>query len=119
MYANHKNRTKKLKEYAALIASLFAFFIIPYFLRWIDPATAAFDPGILHTIFVVLLSFSIYQFIAWSVLKTLWQAVGDYMKSGLWEHDFKDLDKRTKVLIALFLYFTIFIILVLLTIAVL
>jgi len=116
---DHQNFHKKLKEYIALAMVFVVFFTIPYILRWIDPSAAVFDPGILHTIFVVLVAYSVYQFVAWSVLKTIWSAVGDYMKSGLWAHDFKDLDTRTKVFIGLGLYFAIFIILVLLTIAVL
>lgn len=110
---------KTLKEYAALIAVVILFFIAPYILRMIDPTTASFDPGILHTIFAVLVMYAIYQAITWSITKTLWPAIGDYMKIGFFNNDFKSLKPLQKVLISLGLYFAILLSFILITIAIL
>ncbi len=110
---------KTIKEHTALIVAVALFFIAPRVLRWIDPTSAAYDPGILHTIFVVFIAFSAYQWATWSITKTLWPDIGQYFKSGIFGNDFKSLPAKYKVPIALALYFTILASLVLLTVAVL
>ncbi|MDX3917464.1 MULTISPECIES: hypothetical protein [Olivibacter] len=109
---------KSIKEYSALIVALILFFAAPYVLRLIDPTTAAFDPGILHTIFIVVVAYAIYQAITWSITKNLWSEIGLFIKQDF-NTAFRALDNKTKVLISLGLYFIILLMLVLLTIAVL
>lgn len=109
---------KSIKEYSALIVALILFFVSPYVLRWIDPTTAAFDPGILHTIFIVVVAYAIYQAITWSITKNLWSEIGKFIRNDF-NTAFRNLDDRSKVLISLGVYFIILLMFVLLTIAIL
>lgn len=109
---------KTLKEYSALVVTIALFFVIPYVLRWIDPTTASFDPGVLHTVFAALVMYAIYQAVTWSITKTLWPGIGRYMK-GSFGDDFDNLKPQPKILISMGLYFIILLSFILITIAIL
>lgn len=106
-------RIKKwLKENSMIVVLLGLFFIVPYFLRQVDETAAAFDAGILHSIILTCVVFSIFQACTWSIVKTIWPDIGWYFKYWF-SHRFKHEDRGKQLKIALFIYFFILLSLVL------
>ena len=102
-----KNRIiKALKENSMIVLLLVLFFLIPIGLRIIDSTSAAFDPGILHSVILSCLIFAIFQACTWSILRVIWPDLGKYFVNDF-SIDFSNLNKRTKILVALGVYFFI------------
>lgn len=108
---------KWMKENSMIVVLLGLFFIVPYFLRTVDETAAAFDAGILHSIILVCVVFSIFQACTWSIVKTIWPDIGHYFKYWF-GGEYKILDQREKMRVALFVYFIILMSLVLIFIGV-
>lgn len=109
---------KALKENIMIVFLLALFFIIPFALRLIDSTSAAFDPGILHSVVLSSLIYAIFQTCTWSILKVIWPDLGKYFINEF-SSDYANLNKRTKVLISLGVYFFILLQLVLIVCAIL
>lgn len=110
---------KWLKENSMIVVLLGLFFTVPLALRFIDDTSAAFDPGILHSIVLVCVIYAIFQACTWSIVKTIWPDIGDYFKR-FFSLDFKgEITSRDKIIISLSVYFVILISLIILTCAVL
>lgn len=114
-----KEQVKKwIKENSMIVLLLGLFFLVPYALRLVDETAAAFDAGILHSIVLVCVAFSIFQLCTWSIIKVIWKDIGKYFMSDF-PLDFALLDGRTKLLVALGVYFFILLQFILLTCAIL
>lgn len=109
---------KHLKENSMIVFLLALFFLIPFVLRFIDNTSAAFDPGILHSVVLACLIFAIFQACTWSILKVIWPDLGKHLIHEF-SSDYSNLNKRTKILISLGVYFFILLQLVLIVCAIL
>lgn len=109
---------KTIKENSMIAFLLALFFLIPFALRFIDNTSAAFDPGILHSVVLSCLIFAIFQACTWSILKVIWPDLGKYFVNEF-SMDYSNLNKRTKILISLGVYFTILLQLILIVCAIL
>lgn len=101
---NRLGVVKFIKEHIAIIGVVVAFLLYPYVARLYDPTAAAFDPGYLHSVFAALVAFAVFQWVTWSVIKNIWPAIGQYLKSGIFNNDFKDMAPDTKVRVTLCVY---------------
>lgn len=109
---------KTIKENSMIVFLLFLFFLIPFALRIIDSTSAAFDPGVLHSVVLTCLIFAVFQACTWSILKVIWPDLGRYFVNEF-SLDYSNLNKRTKLLISLGVYFFILLQLVLIVCAIL
>lgn len=109
---------KTVKENSMIVFLLAIFFICPFLLRLIDNTSAAFDPGILHSVVLACLIFAIFQACTWSILKVIWPDLGRYFVNEF-SLDYSNLNKKTKVLVSLGVYFFILLQLILIVCAVL
>lgn len=109
---------KTLKENSMIVFLLVLFFLIPFALRFVDNTSAAFDPGILHSVVLSCLIYAIFQACTWSILKVIWPDLGKYFINDF-SMDYGNLNKRTKILISLGVYFFILLQLVLIVCAIL
>lgn len=108
---------KWLKENSMIVVLLGLFFLVPYLLRMVDETAAAFDAGILHSIILVCVVYAIFQACTWSVVKTIWPDIGRYFR--YWFADeYRKMDKKNRMYIALGIYFAILTSMVLLFIGV-
>lgn len=98
---------KKVKEYSALIIVVVMFFASREIIRWIDPTAGVYDAGVLQVINVTLIQQAFYQLVTWSIVVTLWPAIGNYFKKEF-NLDFQKLTPWKKICTSLFVYFAIF-----------
>lgn len=105
---------KPIKEATALTTGILLFFAANVILRWLDPTAATYDAGVLQIINFSVLSFAVYQAITWSVVKNIWPAIGLYFKE-LFNKDFLNLTPWQRICVSLFIYFSVFAFLVVLS----
>lgn len=105
---------KPVKEATALITGILLFFAANVILRWLDPTAATYDAGVLQIINFSVLSFAVYQAITWSIVKNIWPAIGLYFKE-LFNKDFLILTPWQRICVSLFIYFSVFAFLVVLS----
>lgn len=98
---------KKVKEWSALIIVLLMFFASRQIIRWIDPTAGIYDAGVLQVINFTLIEQAVYQLVTWSIVITLWPALGNYFKKEF-NIDFQKLSPWKKICTSLFVYFAIF-----------
>jgi hypothetical protein len=103
-----------LKEHAAILFALVSFFIYPYVIRLFDETAATYDAGVLQIPVVTIIMFTIFQWAVWQVVNNLWPELGKYFKNEF-NNDFKSLEKWQRVKASLFVYFSLFAALVILS----
>jgi hypothetical protein len=102
---------KFLKEYTALIVAFVVFFTSPFLLRMLDPTAGTYDAGVLQVMIIGVVQFAVFQAITWSIVKNIWPAIGMYMKN-YFNSDFLNLTPCKRIYISLFVYFSVFVLLV-------